>query len=102
MSNIKGWMACLKPFEPKILSLADRDPMIRNIASISENTVFRKGTLYIGALKSAAYRFRSMEGITLCLINDSQYHLEHFNSYNNTVIVLPAQTDSAQIFELCS
>lgn len=102
MSNIKGWMACLKPFEPKILSLGDSDPMIRNIASISENTVFRKGTLYIGALKSAAYRFRSMDGITLFLINDSQYYLERFNCGNNTVVVLLAQTDSAQIFELCS
>ena len=102
MSDMKGWMLSLKPFEPKILSLTDKDSLIRNISLISDNTNFREDTLYIGTFKSAAYRFRSMDGITLFLINDSDYHLDRFDCGNNTVVVLPVGTDSTKIFEVCN
>lgn len=101
MQNIKGWITCLRPFSPRTISLSDSHTLIRNIATIAENTAFQKDTLYIGALMNAAYRFRTAEEISFVLIDDPKYYLDRRLCGNNTVIILEEGTDRDKVYEAC-
>lgn len=102
MYYMKGWLRCLKPFEPNVISLSGHDSLYRKVATISEDTTFRENSIYIGKLSETAYRFRSLSGITLFLVNDTNYILEKLNCGDNTVIVFPADTNKDELYSACT
>lgn len=75
--------------------------MIKKVSYVSDNTNFKKNTLYIGAISSVAYRFLSMDGITLFLINDIDSRLDHWKFGNNCVVMFPKKTSVEDLYEKC-
>ncbi len=102
MFYMKGWLRCLKQFEPSVISLSQQESLYRKVCSIAEDTAFRNNNVYIGKLSEAAYRFKAMDGITLFLINDTNYKLDKLNCGNNTVIILPAGTNRDELYSACT
>lgn len=102
MFNMKGWLKGLRSFEPVVISLSDQRPVFRKVASIAADTIFQKNTLYLGRMSEAAYRFRSASGITMLLINDTDYILDKLNCGDNTVIVFPAATNRDELYSACT
>ncbi len=102
MFYLKGWLRCLKQFEPSVISLSEQDSIFRKVQSIAEDTAFSKNKVYIGKLSEAAYRFKAMSGITLFLINDTSYKLDKLNCGDNTVIILPTGTNRDELYSACT
>lgn len=101
MSKIKGWLLYLKLFEPRIVSVIKNEFLTKKVSYFSENTIFKKNTIYIGNYSSVVYRFFSMDNITLFLINDEEYDLKQMNCGNNCVVIFPGDTSIDELYEKC-
>lgn len=84
-----------------MISLNTGNEIIKNISHISETTGFRPNTIYIGRFSSVEYRFHSMSGITLFLINDSNPPMEKERYGNNCVVLFPKETEQEELLEQC-
>ncbi len=101
MFRIKDCLSFLKLYRPRVISLNAGNEIIKNISHISENTGFKSNTIYIGRFSSVEYRFHSMNGITLFLINDSSPALEKIQYGNNCVVLFPEETEQEELFDQC-
>ncbi len=102
MYYMKGWMRCLKQFEPVVLNLSGQDYIFKKAAIIAEDTSFLNNMIYIGKLSEAVYRILSVSGITMLLINDLNINLDKLKCGDNTVIVLPSNTNRDELYSACN
>ena len=101
MYNIKKWIFHLKSFLPRVISLSGEETISRSVRPLPEKGDLNTSTLYIGVLSEAVYRFRSLNGISLLLINDGELLLDRLKCGNNTVLVFPPETDPNALSETC-
>ena len=91
----------MKSFAPRVISLSSEESISRNVRALPEKGDLSAWTLYIGVLSDAVYRFRSLNGTSLLLINDGDIQLDRLKCGNNTVLVFPSETDPNALSETC-
>lgn len=101
MLKIKECLSFLKYFGPKVISIDNKGELIGHVAFLSEHTMFKSDTVYIGKLSDVKYRLYSIEHQWLFLINDSNESGKDIKSGTNSIVLFPNSVDIDELFEQC-
>lgn len=101
MFRVKKWIAYLKCLEPVVAAITEAKVLVKKVVYIADNSSMDNNILYVGKLSQVAYRFISLNGNTLFLINDKDYEIREFDFGNNTIILFPGKTNLDELYEKC-
>lgn len=101
MFQMKKWISYLKYFDPVVVSVSESQSLIKKVAYITDDSYMKNNALYVGRVSQVAYRFYSLSGNTLFLVNDRGYKPDDLDFGNNTVIIFPEKTNLDELYEKC-
>lgn len=101
LARINDWISQLKMFQPKIISLYEKQINSKKIEYISNELSLTEECIYVGKISQVMYHMHLIEHAILFLILDENINLEHFPTGNNTIIVFKEKIEIEDLYKHC-